>query len=147
MGVHARARVRPPIYYALRYYVLRSTIRNMAPSTRDTVQRSGRTNDATALILTSLADGPRHGYALVQDIEAFAGVTLGPGTLYGAISRLERRGLIEAVGPDGRKRPYRLTAAGAEALQSMLAELRMIVDEGTARLAQARQGATALGTA
>jgi DNA-binding PadR family transcriptional regulator len=104
-----------------------------------------RTNDPTALILTSLANGPRHGYALVQDIEGFAGITLGPGTLYGAISRLERQGLIEAVGTDGRKRPYRLTTHGSEALESLLAELRAIVDEGTARLAQARQGATALG--
>jgi DNA-binding PadR family transcriptional regulator len=106
-----------------------------------------RTNDPTALILTSLANGPRHGYALVQDIEGFAGVTLGPGTLYGAISRLERQGLIEAVGLDGRKRPYRLTARGTEALESVLAELRAIVDEGTVRLAQSRQGATAPGLA
>jgi DNA-binding PadR family transcriptional regulator len=106
-----------------------------------------RTNDPTALILTSLADGPRHGYALVQDIEAFAGVTLGPGTLYGAISRLERRGLIEAVGPDGRKRPYRLSAAGTEALEAMLDELRTIVDEGTARLARVPRGAIAPGPA
>jgi DNA-binding PadR family transcriptional regulator len=108
---------------------------------------TARTNDPTALILTSLANGPRHGYALVQDIECFAGVTLGPGTLYGAISRLERQGLIEAVGPDGRRRPYRLTPRGTEALETMLAELGAIVDEGTARLAQARQGATALGLA
>jgi DNA-binding PadR family transcriptional regulator len=108
---------------------------------------TGRNNDPTVLILTSLADGPRHGYALVQDIEAFAGVTLGPGTLYGAISRLERRGLIEAVGPDGRRRPYRLTAAGTEELGSTLSELRTLVDEGTARLARVQGGAAALGMA
>lgn len=106
-----------------------------------------RTNDPTALILTSLASGPRHGYALVQDIEGFAGVTLGPGTLYGAISRLERQGLIEAVGTDGRKRPYRLTTLGTEALEATLAELGAIVDEGTARLARARRVATAPGLA
>jgi DNA-binding PadR family transcriptional regulator len=94
-----------------------------------------RTNDPTVLILTSLASGAKHGYGLLQDIEAFAGVRLGPGTLYGAISRMEDRGLIEAVGPAARRRPYRLSAAGAAALQDALAELRTIVDEGTARLA------------
>ena len=92
-------------------------------------------NDPPVLILTSLASGPKHGYGLLQDIESFAGVRLGPGTLYGAISRLEERGLIEAVGAAGRRRPYRLSAAGAEALETTLAELRTIVDAGTARLA------------
>lgn len=96
-----------------------------------------QTNDPPVLILTSLASGPKHGYALLQDIEGFAGVRLGPGTLYGAISRLEQRGLIEAVGEAGRRRPYRLTAAGAEALRATLETLRTIVDEGSARLALA----------
>jgi DNA-binding PadR family transcriptional regulator len=96
----------------------------------------GRSNDPPILILTSLADGEKHGYALLQDIEAFAGVRLGPGTLYGAISRLEERGLIEAVEASGRRRPYRLTLDGAEALRSALADLRTIVDEGSARLAR-----------
>jgi DNA-binding PadR family transcriptional regulator len=92
-------------------------------------------NDPPVLILTSLASGPKHGYALLQDIEAFAGTTLGPGTLYGAITRLEQRGLIEPAGsPEGRRQPYRITAAGADALTTTLAELRRIVDEGTARL-------------
>jgi DNA-binding PadR family transcriptional regulator len=95
-------------------------------------------NDPTVLILTSLASGEKHGYALLQDIQGFAGVTLGPGTLYGAISRLEERGLIEATGASGRRRPYRLRAAGAEALRTELDELRVIVDEGSARLVKAR---------
>ena len=97
--------------------------------------KSGRSNHPPVLILTSLASGPKHGYALLQDIEAFARVRLGPGTLYGAIARLEERGLIEPVGASGRRRPYRLTAAGAEALEATLTELRAIVEEGTARLA------------
>lgn len=104
--------------------------------TKDTDAGPGRLNDPPVLILTSLASGAKHGYALLQDIEAFAGVRLGPGTLYGAISRLEARGLIEAVGTAGRRRPYRLTAAGAEALETTLAALRTIVDEGAARLAR-----------
>lgn len=94
-----------------------------------------RPNDPTLLILTSLASGEKHGYALLQDIEQFAGVTLGPGTLYGAISRLEERGMIEPVAESGRRRPYRLTTAGAAELQDALAELRAITDEGGRRLA------------
>jgi DNA-binding PadR family transcriptional regulator len=108
----------------------------MAIRTKDVGGGPGRVNDPPVLILTSLASGPKHGYALLGDIEAFAGVRLGPGTLYGAISRLEERGLIEAVGAAGRRRPYRLSAAGAQALQTALADLQTIVDEGTARLAR-----------
>jgi DNA-binding PadR family transcriptional regulator len=94
-----------------------------------------RANDPTLLILTSLASGDKHGYALLQDIERFARVTLGPGTLYGAISRLEQRGLIEPAGEAGRRRPYRLTTSGAAALAEALEELRAIADEGDRRLA------------
>ena len=105
--------------------------------------RSRRENDPSVLILTSLASGPRHGHALLLDIESFAGVRLGPGTLYGAIGRLEERGLIEAVAPVGRARPYRLTAEGSAVLEATLAELGAIVDEGTARLrARVRTGMT-----
>ena len=95
---------------------------------------SSRENDPTVLILTSLASGQKHGYGLLLDIEGFAGVRLGPGTLYGAISRLEERGLIEPVAAEGRARPYRLTAEGSAVLEATLAELRSIVEEGTARL-------------
>jgi DNA-binding PadR family transcriptional regulator len=94
-----------------------------------------RSNDPPLLILTSLASGEKHGYALLQDIEQFAGVVLGPGTLYGAIARLEERRLIEPVDESGRRRPSRLTAAGARELSDTLAELRMITDEGGRRLA------------
>jgi DNA-binding PadR family transcriptional regulator len=94
-----------------------------------------RPNDPPMLIMTSLASGPKHGYALIQDIEEFAGVRLGPGTLYGAIGRLEGRGLIEALGAEGRRRPYRLSAAGAAALQAALDEWGAIVRVGTDRLA------------
>ena len=72
---------------------------------------------------------------MAQDIEQFAGVKLGPGTLYGAIGRLEDRGFIEAMGTSGRRRPYRLTTAGAEFLRAALDELRAVVDVGSARLA------------
>jgi DNA-binding PadR family transcriptional regulator len=105
-----------------------------------------RANDPTLLILTSLASGEKHGYALLQDIEQFAGVTLGPGTLYGAIGRLEERDLIESAGDAGRRRPYRLTAAGAQELADTVDQLRAITNEGSRRLT-ARRAATAGGAA
>jgi DNA-binding PadR family transcriptional regulator len=104
-----------------------------------------RVNDPPILILTSLASGPKHGYALMQDIEEFAGVRLGPGSLYGAISRLEQRGLIEPLGTVSRTRPYQLTSAGREALEAALSGLRTVVDEATARLARAPRVALAGG--
>jgi DNA-binding PadR family transcriptional regulator len=96
--------------------------------------RLGRSNEPPVLILTSLAEGPKHGYALTKDIEQFAGVTLGPGTLYGAIARLEERGLIDPAPGAGRRRPYRITGAGRVALGDAVREMRMLADEGAARL-------------
>jgi DNA-binding PadR family transcriptional regulator len=86
------------------------------------------------LIMTSLAAGAKHGYALARDIENFAGLTLGPGTLYGAITALEERGLIEPAGHDERRRPYRLTAAGRAELAATVRSLDAIVAEGARRL-------------
>lgn len=96
--------------------------------------RRERPNDPALLILTSLASGEKHGYALLLDIEAFTGVRLGPGTLYGAIGRLEERGLIEPARAEGRARPYRLTQAGRQTLETTLADLGRIVAEGRSRL-------------
>jgi DNA-binding PadR family transcriptional regulator len=86
------------------------------------------------LILTSLAAGPKHGHALIKDITEFADVTLGPGALYGAITRLEERGLIEPLENDDRRRPYRITAAGASALADAVAGMRRLSDVGASRL-------------
>jgi DNA-binding PadR family transcriptional regulator len=94
----------------------------------------GRTNEPSVLILTSLAAGAKHGYALAKDIEEFAGVSLGPGTLYGAITRLEERGLIAPLPGDERRRPYRITAAGKTALSTAVREMRQLANEGAARL-------------
>src|ERR1700734_3777861 len=81
----------------------------------------GRYAGPATLILSSLADGPKHGYALTKDIEAFAGVRLAPGTMYEALARLDSQGLIEGLESDDRRRPYQLTAAGATALRQHLA--------------------------
>jgi DNA-binding PadR family transcriptional regulator len=93
-----------------------------------------RENDPPLLILVSLADGPKHGHALAKDIEDFAGVTLGPGALYGAITRLEERKLIEPLASEDRRRPYQITATGSAELAGALADLRRIANTGTARL-------------
>ena len=87
------------------------------------------------LILVSLASGPKHGYAVILDVEALCGVRMGPGTLYGAIARLERLGLIEPLEAQDRRRPYRLTDAGASALRAELATLRAVATTGLQRLA------------
>jgi DNA-binding PadR family transcriptional regulator len=97
----------------------------------------GRFADPSVLILSSLADGEKHGYALVKDIDQFAGVRLGPGTLYGALSRLEQRGLVEALPADDRRRPYRLTAQGAADLQEYLHHAQTVAEVGLRRLAGA----------
>jgi DNA-binding PadR family transcriptional regulator len=94
-------------------------------------------SDPTLLVLASLADGDKHGYAMMTDIREFAGVEMGPGTLYGAITRLEERGFIRAMASDDRRQPYRLTAAGRAFLKDQLAELEPIVRTGTRRLKQA----------
>jgi len=96
----------------------------------------GRYAGPATLILSSLADGAKHGYALTKDVEAFAGVRLAPGTLYEALSRLEGQGLIEALESQDRRRPYRLTAAGAAALRAHLSDQRRVADVGLRRLAE-----------
>jgi DNA-binding PadR family transcriptional regulator len=82
--------------------------------------------DVRLLVLVSLSDGPKHGYAIQADIGGFAGVHLGPGTLYGALSSLERDGLLEALPSDQRRRPYRLTANGRQRLSDQLDDLDRI---------------------
>lgn len=84
--------------------------------------------------MTSLAAGAKHGHALAKDIEEFAGVRLGPGTLYGAITRLEEQGFIEPLASTDRRRPYRLTAAGRRELVAHVAAMRRVADVGANRL-------------
>jgi DNA-binding PadR family transcriptional regulator len=96
----------------------------------------GRYAGPATLILSSLADGPKHGYALTKDIEQFAGLRLAPGTLYEALSRLEGQGLIEGLESQDRRRPYQLTAAGATALRAHLADQRRVAEVGLGRLAR-----------
>jgi len=95
----------------------------------------GRFAEPSVLILTSLAGGPKHGYALMQDIEELTGAKIGPGTLYAALGRLEQRALIETLPPENRRLPYRITTAGASALRSYLEHAQRVTTTGLTRLA------------
>jgi DNA-binding PadR family transcriptional regulator len=86
------------------------------------------------LVLATLADGPKHGYAIMQEAERLSGQPLGPGTLYAALARLERRGLIEALPAEDRRRPYRLTALGTTTLGAHLTQLRAFAGRALGRL-------------
>lgn len=91
-------------------------------------------SDPTLLVLSSLAEGEKHGYAIMQDVEVFAGIRLGPGTLYGAITRLEQAGWIAPVGPRDRRQPYAITSSGREHLRQQATKLSHIAETGLARL-------------
>lgn len=99
----------------------------------------GRYAGPTTLILSSLAEGPKHGYGLTKDIENFTGIRLAPGTMYEALSRLETLGLIEALESEDRRKPYRLTALGAVTLREHLETQREVANLGLRRL-QGRWG-------
>lgn len=93
-----------------------------------------RNTEPSVLIMASLAEGPKHGYAITRDVHEIAGVKLGPGTLYGAIARLEERGLIEPLETDDRRRPYRLTGSGAAVLREQLTAQERVARLGLRRL-------------
>ena len=91
--------------------------------------------DPGLLIMGSLSEGSKHGYAIQQDVAAETGVYLGPGTLYGALARLERDGLVEGLPGDERRRPYRLTTHGVAVLEERVASLRRFAQRTEVRLA------------
>lgn len=105
--------------------------------TSNSLSDLGRFSDPSLLILSSLASGPKHGYAMIQDIKQFCGTHLEVGTLYGAIARLEKQGWIEAMEVVERRRPYRLTGEGKAVLQQQIATMSKVVATGSQRLATA----------
>jgi len=96
----------------------------------------GRFAEPSLLILTSLSDGPKHGYAIMQDVEQGTGRPMGAGTLYAALVRLEEQGLVEPLTPVDRRRPYRLTAIGASNLAEQLRGLSDFAQQGLRRLGE-----------
>jgi DNA-binding PadR family transcriptional regulator len=96
-----------------------------------------RNNDPALLVLASLAEGDKHGYAMMEDIERFSSIKLGPGTLYGAITRLEESGWIAPVPSDDRRQPYTLTALGRKSLEHEIAALNDVLKTAAKRLRHA----------
>jgi DNA-binding PadR family transcriptional regulator len=94
-------------------------------------------SDPTLLVLASLAESDKHGYGMMEDIHRFAGIRLGPGTLYGAITRLEQQGWISPLRSKDRRQPHAITGAGREHLKSQVASLGQVVKTARARLKQA----------
>ncbi|RMI31731.1 PadR family transcriptional regulator [Nocardia stercoris] len=91
-------------------------------------------NDAQLLVLWALAQGPSHGYAINASVEQLTGERLGPGSLYGALTRLEAKGLIETLDGVGRQRPVRLTTPGRELLERELRSMANLASTGLRRL-------------
>jgi DNA-binding PadR family transcriptional regulator len=136
-----RSGTRPPLprigrltnYYVLRYIAAQTM-------SEGDFKDLGRWSEPALLVLSSLAGGPKHGYAITRDVSEILGTELGPGTLYGALARLEERGLIEALPVEERRRPYRLTASGARALEQRLRALERVAGIGLDRLHGAGPG-------
>ncbi len=98
----------------------------------------GRFAEPALYILVSLSDGPKHGYAIMTDVEEISGSPLGPGTLYAALARLERRGMIEALAPEERRRPYRITGLGATTVRAQLEQMSGFARTAMRRLEETR---------
>src|SRR6266849_9569806 len=94
---------------------------------------TGHYSDPPLLVLASLASGPKHGHAMIEDIARLCGTRLGPGTLYGAIARLEQQAWIEPLAPEERRQPYRITAEGARVLRAKLTTLQKLTKAGLGR--------------
>lgn len=112
-------------------YVMRSTRHVVVGETDD---HPGHFSDPPLLVLASLASGPKHGHAMIEDIVSICGTRLGPGTLYGAIARLEQQGWIEPLAPEERRRPYRITTQGLRVLRAKLTTLQQFTKAGWKRL-------------
>ena len=95
---------------------------------------AGHYSDPPLLVLASLANGPKHGHAMIEDIASICGSRLGPGTLYGAIARLEQQGWIERLSVEERRQPYRITAEGVSVLRAKLTTLQRFAKSGLKRL-------------
>lgn len=92
-------------------------------------------SESTYYILLSLVE-PLHGYAVMQNVERISEgeVQVGPGTLYGAFSTLEKQGLIRKVSERNRRKSYTLTPRGQQLLLEQLARLEIMVRAGRARV-------------
>lgn len=93
-----------------------------------------RYSEPESLILLCLLDGQKHGYAIGDELEALMGERPGPGTLYGAITRLEEKGMIVERSSRDRRKPFALTRRGEERARDEVARLESLAREGRRRL-------------
>jgi DNA-binding PadR family transcriptional regulator len=95
------------------------------------------TLEAAVWIMVGLAGEAKHGYAIMKDIESLGGFSMRPGTLYAALARMERAGLVQEIqNDDYRRRPFKLTAAGRTRLAADLQSLATLASTGLRRLKQ-----------
>ena len=95
----------------------------------------GRFGEPATLILLSLTSGPKHGYAIMHDVDEQMGVKLGPGTLYGAIAKLIKWEMIHALPSEDRARPYEISPKGRKAVADFVRAWAPIIRLGERRLA------------
>jgi DNA-binding PadR family transcriptional regulator len=91
-------------------------------------------NDSQTLVLCVLTEGPMHGYAINNAIEELTGQRLGPGSLYGALTRLEAKRLIEPLEGTGRQQPVQLTPQGRHVLEQELQSMARVAAAGLRNL-------------
>jgi len=105
--------------------------------------RSPKFSEPALLVLISLTGGAMHGYAVADDIERLTGSRPGPGTLYGAVSRLVQAGLVAEDPSEGRRRPYRLTSAGLALVRTEVHTMAAVSAEAQRRLRSVPQAGPA----
>ena len=97
--------------------------------------------EAAVWIMVALADQPKHGYAIMKDIQDLGGFSMRPGTLYAALARMQRAHLVEEIQTsDYRRRPFQLTAVGKSRLEADLKMLAALASTGLRRLKQRKPG-------
>jgi len=91
----------------------------------------GPMTEAAYYILLALTK-PGHGYGMMQRIKELSGgrIAMGPGTLYGVLTRMNKDGWIQLTEEDGRRKNYAITDKGRQALQAEYARLKMLVNDG-----------------
>lgn len=97
--------------------------------------------EAAVWIMVGLADEPKHGYAIMKDVQDLGGFFMRPGTLYAALARMERAGLVDEIQTSNyRRRPFKLTEAGRTRLEGDLKTLAALASTGLRRLKRHKPG-------
>lgn len=105
------------------------------------ILEAGFALEAAVWIMVALADYPKHGYAIMKEIQDLGGFSMRPGTLYAALARMERAQLVEEIQTrDYRRRPFKLTKSGRTRLEADLKTLTALASKGRRRLKRRKPG-------